>query len=335
MMKYALLPALIFILVLCSPVKGQNKPDLPTDTFKSIYGPGRMVRTIMQDRRGNIWLASPEGIIRYDGKFFTNVTSKVISARFFSVLEDRKGNFWFGSIGSGVFYYDGDSIKNYTTKDGLASDRVPFIYEDKTGIIWFGTEGGAGHYDGKVFRNYKMNEQPPDSNVWAKYDNDVHSIFEDKSGKFWFCTSGKAFIYDGKAFTVLANNGKPFRNVRRIIQDKKGNIWLGGNDGLWRYDGNTFTNFTHNFVGYVYEDKKGNIWTTSQMAIEDRWVLSRYDESSLARKNPTVTEIKSQPGMLLNILEATDGSIWFGSGGGVYRYDGDSITDFKGKEGSE
>jgi hypothetical protein len=40
----------------------------------------------------------------------------------------------------------------------------------------------------------------------------------------------------------------------------------------------------------------------------------------------------SQSGMLLGILEANDGSIWFGSGGGVYRYDGNTITDFKDKE---
>jgi len=41
------------------------------------------------------------------------------------------------------------------------------------------------------------------------------------------------------------------------------------------------------------------------------------------------------PGMLCGILEATDGSIWFGALGpemGVYRYDGKTITDFKGKE---
>jgi len=38
----------------------------------------------------------------------------------------------------------------------------------------------------------------------------------------------------------------------------------------------------------------------------------------------------------LGILEANDGSIWFGGLGsmsGVYRYDGKTITDFKSKEG--
>ena len=353
-MKYVRIYTLFSLLVFCSFAKGQNQTDTIKSEYKDVissHGPNRMVRTIRHDKNGNIWLASPGGIIRYDGKTFTNITSKVISARFFSVLEDRKGNFWFASIGSGVFYYDGKSLaaeqpglptvqagfRNYTTQDGLASDQVPYVYEDKTGNIWFGTESGASRYDGKSlltgqarFRNYKMNEESPDSNVWAKYDNDVNSIIEDKTGKFWFGTRGKAFIYDGKTFTILTNNGKPFRNVRTIMEDKKGNIWLSGSDGLWRYDGNTFTNFTENFVGYVYEDKNGNIWTSSQRADDGRWVLSRYDKNSLSDKKPTVTEINSpyeeNKGMLFGILEANDGSIWVGAGDGVYRYDGNTIT---------
>ena len=37
----------------------------------------------------------------------------------------------------------------------------------------------------------------------------------------------------------------------------------------------------------------------------------------------------------LGLLEANDGSIWFGSMKGVYRYDGKTITDFKSKEGQQ
>ena len=44
---------------------------------------------------------------------------------------------------------------------------------------------------------------------------------------------------------------------------------------------------------------------------------------------PTVTEIKSGPPAFLELLEANDGSIWFGSPGGVHRYDGKTFTDFK------
>jgi hypothetical protein len=163
----------------------------------------------------------------------------------------------------------------------------------------------------------------------------VNSIIEDKTGKLWFCTRGNTFVYDGTTFTVFTHDGKPFRNVRTIIEDRKGNIWLAGNDGLWRYDGSTFTNFNKKFVGYVMEDKKGHIWTSSESDQGQGWALSRYNEKSLYRSlllnspvlKPTVTVIINKP-MIFGILEDDQGNIWFGADG-VYRYDGNTITDFK------
>jgi hypothetical protein len=59
----------------------------------------------------------------------------------------------------------------------------------------------------------------------------------------------------------------------------------------------------------------------------------------LYSKNPTVTEIKSSGELaFLGLLEANDGSIWFGSARsgsgahyGVFRYDGKTVTDFRSK----
>lgn len=347
MKSYSQIYALFLMLVFCTSCRGQVKTDLPKDNIKSetksvitSAGPNHITRNIIQDRKGNIWIASWEGIFRYDGKSFTNITSKVSSARFFSVLEDRKGNLWFGSIGSGVYYYDGISFRNFTTKEGLLNNEITCIYEDKAGNIWFGTGGGASRYDGISFRNYiingdAMNEDRTGKAFPYRPHYEVNSIIEDKTGRFWFGTRGNTFVYDGKTFTVFTHDGKPFTNVRSIIEDKKGNIWLGGSNGLWCYDGSTFTNFTQKFVGYIIEDKKGNIWTSSESDNGQGWALSRYDRKSLSNKKPTVTEIKSEyenKGMIFGILEAYDRSIWFGALDGVYRYDGNTITDFKDKE---
>jgi len=168
----------------------------------------------------------------------------------------------------------------------------------------------------------------------------VNSIIEDKTGKFWLATGGNTFVYDarlndkvgqGKNFTVVARDGKrPFKNVRTIIEDKKGNIWLGGNDGLWHYDGSTFTDITYNSVLYVYEDRKGNIWISSLSGNgPNNSALYRYDEKSLSNKYALPDIIKSKEGMIFGILEAYDGSIWFGTLNAVNRYDGKTITDFK------
>ena len=329
MMKYPGIFTLFVMFIFCNCL-GQTKTELHTNAIKcetkeviTFHGPSTSVRTIRQDRKSNIWLASNEGIIRYDGKSFTNITGKIGSDRFFSVLEDRKGNFWFGNYGAGVYYYDGKSLRHFTTQQGLVNDRVFNIYEDKTGNIWFATNGGVSRYDGKSFRNFTSKEG---------LSNDVMTIIEDKKGKFWFGTTGNTFVYDGKTFTVFTYNGQAFTNVWSIIEDKKGNIWLGGGDGLWRYDDGTLTNFTQHSVTYVYEDKRGNIWTSGGSNGKG-FALSRYDAKSLYDKKPTTAEIKSRIPNLFRILEANDGSIWFGAFDGVYRYDGNTITDFKSKEG--
>jgi len=321
----------LFILIAFSAhVNGQNKVKQLKDSISpeakivsTSFGPNSITRTIKQDRKGNIWFATWEGIIRYHDKSFTNITSDVSLSRFFSVLEDHKGNFWFGSIGSGVYYYDGISFRNFTTKEGLASNSVTYIYEDKAGNIWFGTDGGASRYDGTSFRNFTTKD--------GLAHNDVNAIIEDRTGTFWFGTRGDASFYDGKTFTTVThNNGMTFKNVRSIIEDKKGNIWFGGNDGLWSFDGAFFRSFTSKFVGYIYEDKKGNIWTSSESAITNGWALSRYDAKSFFNHTAIVTEVKTAPdGMFFGILEAKDGSIWFGTLNGVYRYDGNSFNNFK------
>lgn len=335
-MKHTL--GLLLIFIFCASCERQNKPDLSENNTTSVtkdaiisYGPSSVVRTIKQDRKGNIWITSWEGVFQYDGKSFTNITSKVSSARFFSLLEDRNGNFWFGSIGSGVYYYDGNSFQNFTTKDGLLNNDVVSIYEDKKGNIWFGVFGGASRYDGKSFRNYVLNRDAMSEDQTGKIFLDrppfeVTSIIEDKTGKFWFGTRSNTFVYDGRTFSIFTKNGKPLIGVGTIIEDRNGNIWLGGT----RYDGNTFTNFTQS--SFVYEDRNGNIWTSSvSRASDQNWVLFRYEAKSLDNKGPSVTEIKPDLGPIFTILEAYDGSIWVGSDG-AYRFDGKTFHDFRSEE---
>jgi ligand-binding sensor domain-containing protein len=337
----------LLIIVFYTTSKGQkktepSKPDIISKiTGANIYtGPTSIVRNIEQDRNGNIWLASWDGVFKYDVKGkFTNVTSGVSKARFFSVLEDRKGTMWFGTIGSGVYSYDGTNFQNFTTREGLVNNEIVRIFEDKAGNIWFGENGGVSRFDGRLrdaagagksVQNYMMTGDSmveektgktfPD---FTRPPNEVNSIIEDKPCKFWFATRGNTYVYDGKKFTLFTHDGKPFANVRALIEDRKGNIWFGGNDGLWRYDGKTFTNIRQDFTGYIYEDKNGNIWTCSANQPPDQnWILSRYDANSLSDWKPTVTELKPGVGGIFGIFEAADGRIWFGSGNGVYRYDG-------------
>ena len=343
--------AIILALAFLASCKSQVKPDPPkegieeTELSKSAptdydpyfvetkyktspYGPNSITRNILQARNGDIWLATWEGIIRYDGESFTNFTNKENLRRHhaFCLLEDKKGNLWFGTIGAGVYRYDGKTFTNFTTQNGLANDRVGCIYEDRIGNIWIGTESGISCFNGEMFQNFKTDE--------GVDNNDVNSIIDDPSGKLWIGTRGAAFIYDGKEFTKIANHdGDAFYNIRSIIKDKNGDMWLGGNGGLFRYDQKSFTNYTTNFVGYIFQDKNGNIWTSSASEGNAKdSALSRYDANSLKDKTVAPAIIKSEANMFFGIYEDDKNGIWLGTLTGAFRYDGESFDDFKTKE---
>ena len=333
-MKYAHVYALLLLSVFCTSCGGQNQTNPPKDNIKSetkdtvtSNWPGDTVIQIRKGSNGTILIASKKGVCRYDGKSFINLTNKLGSHGFNDALEDRKGDIWFATSDSaGVYCYNGKSFQHFTTREGLANNQVICIYEDKAGVIWFGTWGGASRYDGKSFRNFITKGE-------YRWDTFITTFMEDKTGKLWISARGDVSIYDGKTFTILSNKDDRAYDVFSIIEDKKGKIWLGGWDGLRCYDGKTFTKFAHNKgYNFIIEDKKGNIWTSGSIG-NSTWALARYDQKSLYDKEPTVTKIMSErTGTFSGILEAADGSIWFGSNGGLYRYDGKTITDFKRKE---
>lgn len=365
-MKYKHIYISYLMLVLCASCR-QNQTTSPKDNSKSetkvvdpSWGADIMVRNIKKGSNGTILIASNKGVFRYDGKSFTNITHKISlpGLWFPEVLEDRKGNLWltawdFSSRPSkpGVYRYnDQAGLQHFTTKNGLANDTVNTIYEDKAGNIWFGTDEGVSRYDGKSFQNFTTKDELTNSRI--------SSILEDKTGKLWFVADGGLCFYDGKTFTVPSlfkhNNGKGF-NVSSMIEDRKGNILFGaflikekkrisphgvisyGEIGLWRYDGVTIAKVSERGASAIIEDKKGNIWTAGNLEINGKvWALSRFDQKSLYDQKPAATQIMlggQVPWVFAKpaILEADDGSIWFGGFGsthGAYRYDGTTITVF-------
>ena len=298
-----------------------------------LTGPTSITRNIIQDRNGDIWLATWEGILRYDGLTFTNYTNKDSLRRYhmFSALEDRDGGLWFGSIGAGVYRYEGENFTNVTEKNGLANDKQGCFLQARNGDIWIGTMGGISIYNGSSYRNLTTKN--------GLLDDDINSILEDRSGRIWIASRGELCTYDGTSFTAFTKSSarlfpdfedkgaERFFNVRTIIEDKKGNIWLAGQNGLWRYGDDGLRQYDDKFVGYVYEDRAGNIWTSSGNG--GTWRLSRYAAADLKNGKANATLILEKMDMFFGILEDKDGGIWLGTLNGVGRYDGEVFDWFR------
>ena len=354
-MRFIKLSYSLLMLVVCTSCGGQTTTNPPPQKARSANYteaqlqeadtsrvPMSMVRHVRLARNGDILIASYLGVFRYDarlndevgqGTSFTNLTREIVPPRlssFWDALEDRNGNLWLASKDSGLYCIRGyglsvgtgrpakTEVQHFTTKDGLDTNTMLHIYEDKAGNLWF----GSTLYDGKTFRTLTTRDGYP--------VNHIRLLLEDSTGKRWFGAQQEdLFVFDGKTFTVLKDSdGKPFNNVWSVIEDKKGNIWFGA-DGLWRYDGRKFIHASPRGAYAIIQDRKGNIWTTGPVDSKV-WAFTRYDHQSLYDNHPAFTEIKSgRPMDFLDLVEATDGSIWFSSSRGVHRYDGHTLTDFK------
>lgn len=287
-------------------------------------GPYTITRNILQDKKGNYWFASWQGIISYDGKTYINHTlkSNLIHFHMFSLLEAKNGDLWFGSIRGGVYRYDGKTWTLFTTANGLPDNLFDCIAEDKNGNIWFGTDAGISCYDGKQFKNYSTKD--------GLCGNSVHTIAVDKNGSVWIGTWEGVSIYNGKTFTTLLyENKQPFVNVRSIIEDKKGNIWIGSKDGLFCVDprvpaglGRIITKHASNFIGYVFEDSAGNLWLSAgEPSVSDgTWSHQKNSMVLYYYNGKAFTTIVNKP-QVFGIMEDKNGIIWFGTPDGAHTFD--------------
>ena len=57
------------------------------------------------------------------------------------MAEDQDGNIWFGTAEHGAWRYDGESLRQFTEKDGLTSKGIMAIYTDSRGDLWLGGNG--------------------------------------------------------------------------------------------------------------------------------------------------------------------------------------------------
>src|SRR5437879_3857287 len=99
--------------------------------------------SIIQTRDGYLWIATLNGLIRFDGLKFTvydNFSSPSIAATGFKCLyEDKHQNLWIGSNGGGLFLKRSNRFKKYEVKFGGGSNNIERIFLDSKENLWLCT----------------------------------------------------------------------------------------------------------------------------------------------------------------------------------------------------
>ena len=159
----------------------QNVPD---------NDPGERFSQCIMDRRGWIWIAGTRGLVLYrDGRWRRfRMHDGLSSDTALAVAEAADGAIWIGYLepaGASRIVLDGDrfQVTNFSSKNGLRSDKTYDIASDHRGAVWFATDRGIDVFLNGSWRHYDHN----DGLIWD--DCDAGGLLTDVDGSVWIATS--------------------------------------------------------------------------------------------------------------------------------------------------
>src|ERR1700744_5622131 len=102
--------------------------------------PQNVIRGIAQTPDGYLWIATLDGLARFDGVRFTTFnksnTRGIASNRFSGMVQDRNGDLWLTTESGGLTRYRGGSFRSFGPEDGIPADSVRGILRASTSGIW-------------------------------------------------------------------------------------------------------------------------------------------------------------------------------------------------------
>ena len=235
--------------------------------------PSNTVYDVKGDSKGNIWLATVKGLVKYNGSkwnIFNNENSQLPDDIFFSIEIDKNDEniIWIGTWKHGLIKFDGQSCKIYKMSNSiLPSNNINDIEVDKKSKLWLGTTEGLVSYDGLNWEIFNKKNSDLKNNF-------ITSLFVDNNNSLWigardsFCLTK----YDGHSWHVFDSTNSIFTRewVRDINMDKKGNLWISTlASGLIKYSFGKWTryttfnsNLTSNCLDFIAIDDFDNVWVS-------------------------------------------------------------------------
>ncbi|MEO7273188.1 MAG: two-component regulator propeller domain-containing protein [Vicinamibacterales bacterium] len=152
---------------------------------------------------------------------------------FVSLHEDNDGNLWLGTDGQGLQRVRPQTVRMYSTAQGLVDHNTYAVLEDRAGAIWIGAweRGLSRVQDGRI-----TNFTTADGLV----NGLVMALAEDQAGRLWISArditnGGLAILENDRITRVTAPIVPDGAFVAAIHQGRDGAMWFGTSRGLVRY----------------------------------------------------------------------------------------------------
>jgi signal transduction histidine kinase/ligand-binding sensor domain-containing protein len=289
--------------------------------------PDNFVRSLWEDRDGNLWAGTNGGLARLEnGRFVSNPLASSHERDWVRcIYEDAEGNLWVG-MNSGLNRFRDDVFTMYGDSEGLPSDEPNTVYQDRRGRVWIGfhDRGLVQMGNGKP-RVYTVRDGLP--------SNEIFSIREDRGGDLLLATrEGISRMRDGHFRNQAIADPMNRHLVFDLLEDSAGKLWAATPGGLKELQGQGSRNATpmgpmlNNAVVVLCETRDGSLWAGS------------YGEGLWRLKDGQPRLYSSADGLSSNqirsLVEDSDGTLWIGTfGGGLNGLRDGHFFHFSTKEG--
>ena len=307
-----------------------NFTHFKSDPYDNNSISGNVIHGIYEDDDKTLWIGTNEsGVNIINGesiKHLNKENSNIVS----DLIEDITGfkNYIFIGTNEGlsVLVKNDKTVKNYTitnytTKDGLPSNKIRSLFIDSKGYLWIGTNKGLAILD---TNNNKIIDITYILDEMGVSDKFIRAVYEDSKGNYYigcFLEGGLIKINPNtkeyKIYKNIENDDSSISNnsIRYINEDLYGNILVGTSHGINILNLSTdkFNHYTekdgliNNTIYGILVDKNNGIWMSTNAGI------SKLSTEDATFKNFTITDgLQSNEFNGRACFKSKDGNMYFG-----------------------
>lgn len=194
--------------------------------------PTDVVRSVIQDTAGFLWLGTEGGAARFDGtEFATFDRSDGLSSNWINqMVVDHDGGLWFASSEGGVTHLVADRFERFPPDSSGNPAGAISLHCDRHGRVWVGWDRPYV-YDGASPEPATFHPIEADSDL---LEGPLFAIFVDLEDRLWIGAESGYQVLEPTGpdhrYRVIARGG-PFW-VSSFAQDAGGTMWMGSTRGL-------------------------------------------------------------------------------------------------------
>ncbi|NOX18934.1 MAG: hypothetical protein GXO87_11715 [Chlorobi bacterium] len=214
------------------------------------------VNGIKEDSKGNLWIATDDGISKFDGENFENHYDRAGKVTVWRIAIDKNDNI-FLATSDGLIKYDGKTFENITKTLLHKKIGVYALLITASGKLIFGSAENVWEYD-----NEKINKIEKFSR------KNIYGIFKIGKDDILIYANDSLFSYnDKKIFGIDLINRSGYENIYSVFKDSQNNLWVSDyGKGVYKINEREVVNynkkngFTNSGVWSIIEDKDSNLW---------------------------------------------------------------------------